>query len=496
MDRIYLCIDLKSFYASVECVERGLDPLTTNLVVADESRTEKTICLAVSPSLKSYGISSRARLFEVNQRVNDINAQRKAKAPGRAFSGSSYDDNELKACDSLKLDFIKATPRMAFYLDYSAKIHDIYLEYIAAEDIHVYSIDEVFMDITDYLCAHDITAEELAMRIILDVVYTSGITATAGIGTNMYLSKIAMDIHAKKIPPDKNGVRIARLDEMSYREHLWAHRPLTDFWRVGRGYAKKLEALGLYTMGDIARFSLENEERLYKLFGINAELLIDHAWGWEPCKMSDVKNYKPSSSGLASGQVLQYPYTFEKAKLIVWEMADRMALDLMEKGLVTDQVTLTVGYDAQNLTDPNRAQNYKGEIKEDFYGRKIPKHSHSTINLSEYTSSSKKLVEAVVKLYEKIANRDLLIRKITVGANRLLPEGEASKKPEQLSLLTDCGQLGEKQEKKESEKERRTQKALLEIQRKYGKNAAIKAVNLREEATAIQRNKQIGGHKA
>ena len=401
-NRIYLAIDLKSFYASVECLERGLDPMTTNLVVADESRTEKTICLAVSPSLKSYGIPGRPRLFEVVQKIKEVNAARQRNAPGRRFAGSSSDYNELKIHPDLAVDYIVAPPQMARYMEISTQIYDIYMKYIAPEDIHVYSIDEVFMDVTNYLNTYRLSARELAMKIILDVLLTAGITATAGIGTNLYLCKVAMDIEAKHISPDKNGVRIAELDEMSYRRKLWSHRPLTDFWRVGKGYANKLEQNGIFTMGDVARCSIGkpneyyNEDLLYKLFGVNAELLIDHAWGWEPCTIADIKAYKPESNSIGSGQVLQYPYDFEKAKLVVKKMTDALVLDLVEKGLVTNQLTLTVGYDIENLTDQNRRKKYHGEVKTDRYGRKIPKHAHGTANLEGYSSSTKQIMAAML----------------------------------------------------------------------------------------------------
>ena len=388
--KTYIAIDLKSFYASVECRERSRDPLTTNLVVADPSRTEKTICLAVSPSLKKYGLSGRARLFEVIQKVNAANNIRKLKAPNHVFSGSSDDSTELQKNPSLKIDYIIAPPRMARYMEYSTKIYNIYLKYIAPEDIHIYSIDEVFIDVTHYLSTYNMTARELAMTMIQDILDTTGITATAGIGTNMYLCKIAMDIVAKHIEPDKNGVRIAELDEMSYRRLLWNHRPITDFWRVGRGYSKKLEKIGLYTMGDIARCSIGkptdyySEELLYKLFGINAELLIDHAWGYEPCTMEDVKAYKPETNSISSGQVLHCPYEFDKARLVVKEMTDLMVLDLVDKGLVTNQIVLTIGYDIENITDKNRSQSYKGTVTTNYYGKKVPKPAHGTTNcLSE-----------------------------------------------------------------------------------------------------------------
>lgn len=423
--KTYIAIDLKSFYASVECRERSRDPLTTNLVVADPSRTEKTICLAVSPSLKKYGLSGRARLFEVIQKVNAANNIRKLKAPNHVFSGSSDDSTELQKNPSLKIDYIIAPPRMARYMEYSTKIYNIYLKYIAPEDIHIYSIDEVFIDVTHYLSTYNMTARTLAMTMIQDILDTTGITATAGIGTNMYLCKIAMDIVAKHIEPDKNSVRIAELDEMSYRRLLWNHKPLTDFWRVGRGYSKKLEKIGLYTMGDIARCSIGkstdyyNEELLYKLFGINAELLIDHAWGYEPCTMEDVKAYKPETNSISSGQVLHCPYEFDKARLVVKEMIDLMALDLVDKGLVTSQIVLTIGYDIENMTDKNRSQSYKGTVTTNYYGKKVPKPAHGTTNLPKRTSSTTLITNAVMELYDKIVNKKLLIRRINIVANKL-----------------------------------------------------------------------------
>lgn len=505
-ERIYLCIDLKSFYASVECVERGLDPMTTNLVVADASRTEKTICLAVSPSLKAYGIPGRARLFEVLQKVKEVNAQRKAKAPHRELTGSSSFDKELKESPELALDFIIAPPRMAYYMEYSTKIYNIYLKYVAPEDIHVYSIDEVFIDITSYLGTYHLTPHELAMQMIRDVLANTGITATAGIGTNMYLGKVAMDIVAKHIPADKDGVRIAELDERSYREKLWSHRPITDFWRVGRGYATKLESVGIYTMGDVARCSIGkptdyyNEDLLYKLFGINAELLIDHAWGWEPCTIAEVKAYKPETTSLGSGQVLQSPYTCEKAKLIVREMTDLLVLDLVSKRMVTNQMVLTIGYDTESLSRPEIARKYKGEIKSDHYGRKVPKHAHGTANLDSYTSSTRLITEAVMDLFDRIINPDLLVRRVNITAARLISEDEVESEPsfEQLDLFTDFTAVQEQreQEKAALERERRMQEAMLKIKGKFGKNAIVKGMNLQEGATTMERNRQIGGHKA
>ncbi len=498
--KVYIAIDLKSFYASVECIERGLDPMQTNLVVADKSRTEKTICLAVSPSLKAYGVPGRARLFEVVQKVREVNAGRKNRAPGRTLTGASSHDPELKANPSLALDYLVAPPQMALYMKRSTEIYNIYLKYVAPTDIHVYSIDEVFMDVTNYLATCRCTARELTMTIIQDVLKTTGITATAGIGTNLYLCKIAMDIEAKHIAPDQDGVRIAELDEQSYRRQLWTHRPLTDFWRVGKGYAKKLEANGLFTMGDVARCSIRDEERLYKLFGINAELLIDHAWGWEPCTIADIKAYKPESNSVGSGQVLQCPYPFEKAKLVVWEMTELLVLDLVRKGLVTDQLILTVGYDIDNLTDPNIANSYTGEVTIDRYGRKIPKAAHGTANLDRQSSSTKKIVEAVMTLFDRIMNPKLLVRRIYLTANHVVPECEAAGQPEteQLDLFTNYAAEQEKRQREAAdlEREKRMQHAMLQIQEKYGKNAILKGTNLQEGATTIQRNGQIGGHKA
>ena len=504
--KTYIAIDLKSFYASVECRERSRDPLTTNLVVADPSRAEKTICLAVSPSLKKYGLSGRARLFEVIQKVNAANNIRKLKAPNHVFSGSSDDSTELQKNPSLKIDYIIAPPRMARYMEYSTKIYNIYLKYIAPEDIHIYSIDEVFIDVTHYLSTYNMTARTLAMTMIQDILDTTGITATAGIGTNMYLCKIAMDIVAKHIEPDKNSVRIAELDEMSYRRLLWNHKPLTDFWRVGRGYSKKLEKIGLYTMGDIARCSIGkstdyyNEELLYKLFGINAELLIDHAWGYEPCTMEDVKAYKPETNSISSGQVLHCPYEFDKARLVVKEMIDLMALDLVDKGLVTSQIVLTIGYDIENMTDKNRSQSYKGTVTTNYYGKKVPKPAHGTTNLPKRTSSTTLITNAVMELYDKIVNKKLLIRRINIVANKLVDEHSVKNvnKYEQLDLFTDYEDLKKQREKEnaESEREKRMQNTILDIKKKFGKNAILKGMNLQEGATAKDRNNQIGGHKA
>lgn len=505
-NHIYIAIDLKSFYASVECVERGLDPLTTNLVVADPSRTEKTICLAVSPSLKAVGISGRARLFEVIQKIEEENVIRRSKAPGHSFAGSSYNDTKLKESPELSLDYITAPPRMAEYMKYSTRIYNIYLKYVAPEDIHVYSIDEVFMDVTHYLRPANLSAREFAMKIIQEVFKTIGITATAGIGTNLYLSKIVMDIVAKHIPADQDGMRIAELDEMTYRKMLWTHKPLTDFWRVGRGYAKKLEANGIVTMGDIARCSVGkkneyyNEDLLYKLFGINAELLIDHAWGWEPCTIADVKEYKPITNSFGSGQVLQCPYSYEKARLIVHEMTDLLVLDMVDKGLVTDQIVLTVGYDIENLSRQEIKKKYHGPIKTDHYGRQIPKHAHGTINLNCQTSSTKLIIDAVMELYVRIVDENLLVRRIYITANHVVNEAtvEKEKSYEQLDLFTDYAARQKEKEKEDTVllKEKKIQLAILDIKKKYGKNAILKGTNFEDGAMTIERNKQIGGHKA
>lgn len=504
--RIYIAIDLKSFYASVECKERELDPLTTNLVVADASRSEKTICLAVSPSLKEYGIPGRPRLFEVVQQIKEANAKRIRNAPGQKFIGKSNNAVELKNNQDLEIDFIAAPPQMAKYMEWSNKIYKVYLKYASSEDIHVYSIDEVFIDITSYLKASGLSAREYTKQIIQDVYQTTNITATAGIGTNLYLCKVAMDIMAKKVAPDKDGVRIAELNEMSYRQLLWNHRPLTDFWRVGKGYAKKLEENGLFTMGDVARCSLgkpneyHNEGLLYKLFGVNAELLIDHAWGWEPCTIPDVKAYKPENNSIGSGQVLHCPYTFEKARIIVMEMTDLLVLDLVDKGLVTDQMVLTVGYDIENLSDYKRMQEYKGEITIDYYGRKVPKHAHGTTNLSRKTSSTKLITEAVIELYDRIVNPKLLVRRVTLTANRVVDEKTVvfENAYEQLNLFTDYeSEIKRREEEKvQLEREKRMQQAVLSIKKRFGKNAILKGMNLQEGATTVDRNKQIGGHKA
>lgn len=504
-NRTYIAIDLKSFYASVECMERGLDPLTTNLVVADASRTEKTICLAVSPSLKAHGIPGRPRLFEVVQKIKEVNAKRLGKAIGSAFVGSSFSDTELKSSPNLAIEYIIAPPRMAYYIEYSTRIYNIYLKYIAPEDIHVYSIDEVFIDATNYLNTYNLSAYELATKMILDVLRTTGITATSGIGTNLYICKVAMDIWAKHIPTNDKGLKIAELDETSYRKLLWSHRPLTDFWRVGKGYAKKLEEQGLFTMGDIAKCSIGkandyyNEDLLYKLFGINAELLIDHAWGWEPCTIADIKAYKPSTNSISSGQVLHCAYTFDKAKLIVREMTDLMVLDMVDKRLVTDQLVLTVGYDIENLINPEIKKTYKGEIITDNYGRSVPKSARGTTNLDRQTSSTKLIIDAVLELYDRIVDKNLLIRRVSISANHVVDEATVQKNDnfEQLNLFTDYEDMKKKKEEEEAElmREKTIQTTILEIKKKFGKNAIIKGMNLEEGATTLERNKQIGGHK-
>ena len=505
-NRVYIAIDLKSFYASVECMERGLDPLTTNLVVADDTRTEKTICLAVSPSLKSYGISGRARLFEVVEQVRIVNAKRRYDNHGRPLKEASSDNRIVSSDPEVALGYVVAPPQMARYMEVSSQIYRIYLKYVAPEDIQVYSIDEVFIDGTDYLRTYRMTARELCMKMIQDVLHTTGITATAGIGTNLYLAKIAMDIVAKHIPADKDGVRIAELDEFSYREQLWSHRPLTDFWRVGKGYSKKLEQHGLYTMGDIARCSIGsetdyyNEDLLYKLFGVNAELLIDHAWGWEPCGMKEIKAYRPEERSISLGQVLKTPYVFEKGKLVVREMTDSLVLTLVDKQMVTDQMVLTVGYDVENLQDPEKRARYRGEIKHDPYGREIPKMAHGTINLNGYTSSTQKITEAVLELYDRIVDRDLTVRRMYVVANRIRDERLTEEKQisEQLDLFTNAETLEKEreEEKQRLKKERKQQETVLKIQKKFGKNAILKGMNFEEGATARERNGQIGGHKA
>lgn len=502
--RIYMAIDLKSFYASVECVERGLDPLQTNLVVADPSRTEKTICLAVSPALKAYGIPGRARLFEVIQKVGQVNAMRRLSAPNRTLTGKSCDARALADHPDWALDYIIAPPQMAHYIQQSTRIYNVYLKYVAPEDIHSYSIDEVFLDATAYLKLYGLTPKEFARKMILDILATTGITATAGIGTNLYLAKVAMDIRAKHIQPDENGVRIAALDEMRYRRLLWDHTPLTDFWRVGKGIAQKLETHNMFTMGDVARCSLGgpqdfyNEEMLYRLFGVNAELLIDHAWGWEPTTIADIKAYKPESSSLGSGQVLTAAYPYEKARLVVREMAEELILNLVDKGLVTDQIDLTIGYDTASLTTPGIR--YTGPVTTDHYGRKVPKHAHGTRHLGRRTQSAKVILDAAMALFDRIVNPALLVRRVNIVALHILVGQEELPVPEveQLDLFTDYAKLEQERlaEQARLERESRIQQAALSIKRKFGKNALVKGMDLQEDATAMTRNNQIGGHKA
>lgn len=503
MNKTYIAIDLKSFYASVECRERGLDPMTTHLVVADLSRTEKTICLAVSPALKAYGVPGRPRLFEVVQRVKAINRERQGKAPGGVLRGASWDDRTLQTDPELALDYIVAPPQMARYMACSGEIYNIYLHYVAPEDLHVYSIDEVFLDATSYLKLYQCSAHTLARRMIAHVFRETGITATAGIGPNLYLAKVAMDIYAKRIPPGKDGERIAQLDELSYRCLLWDHQPLTDFWRVGRNYAKTLQRNGLYTMGDVARCSIGgqgdayNEALLYRLFGVNAELLIDHAWGWEPCTIAQIKAYQPKSNSIGSGQVLQSPYPYEKARLIVREMTELLALDLVDKELITDRVVLTLGYDRENLTG---ASSYPGEVSKDFYGRAVPKHAHGTARLEQPTASTKEIMEAVMALFERITDPRLLVRRVYLTAEQVVPAGTGSRTApeEQLDLFTDHAALARQQAEKAAAlaQEQRLQRTMLEIKKRFGKNAILKGMNLLEGATTKERNGQVGGHRA
>lgn len=492
-EHVYIAIDLKSFYASVECVERGLNPITTNLVVADKSRTDKTVCLAVSPSLKEYGIPGRARLYQVVERVREVNIERKMKAPGKVFTGQSYDGVALKNNPDLELSYIVAPPRMAHYMKYSTDIVKVYLKYFSPDDMFIYSIDEVFIDVTHYLKTYKMTARELVTKVIQDVYETTGITATAGIGTNLYLCKIAMDIVAKHVQPNKNGVRIAGLDEMSYRKLLWNHRPLTDFWRVGRGYSKKLEQYGMYTMGDVARTSLKNEDLLYKLFGVNAELLIDHAWGWEPATIESVKKYEPSTNSISSGQVLHCAYTNHDAETIVKNMANMLSNDLVKKNLITSKIVLDVQYDVDNLIIPAIKNYYKGEITKDHYGRRVPKPAHGTINLDHRTSSAKQIIEAVTTLYRRITDESLLVRKLNITADNVIKDTGEKEEFEQIDMFTDYNEV-EKERKKEKA-EKRMQNAVINMQNKYGKNAILKGMDLLKESTTIERNGQIGGHK-
>ena len=491
MNRVYMCIDLKSFYASVECQERNLDPIKTNLVVADNSRTEKTICLAVSPSLKSYGIPGRARLFEVVQKVREINSKRKQENNNKKFKSKSYNNEEILNNKELELDYIVAVPRMKLYIEYSTKIYNVYLKYLSSDDIFVYSIDEVFCDITDYLKYYNMDAKDLVTKIIKDVYDTTGITATAGIGTNLYLAKVAMDIVAKHKEANEFGVRIAELDEFSYRKLLWSHKPLTDFWRLGKGYSKKLNSYGIHTMGDIARCSIENEDVLYRMFGINAEILIDHAWGYEPCTIKDIKNYKPVNNSLSSGQVLHEAYPYNKALIVVREMMEVLSLDLVEKHLVTDKIVLTVIYDVDNINSK-----YEGEITTDFYGRLIPKPAHGTETIDHYTQSSKLLTDAVDKLYKRIVDKNLLIRKLNIAVINLVKEDKVKNNIiyKQLDLFnSDNEEVITKEDEKE---EKNLQETIINLKKKYGKNTILKVVDLEEGATMIDRNNQIGGHKA
>ncbi len=492
--RTYLAIDLKSFYAGVECVELGLDPLRANLVVADESRTDKTICLAVSPSMKKYGLPGRARLFEVKQHIQKVNYERRRNAPKGRFTGKSCDRPELDANPSLEVDFIIAPPRMAHYIEYSTRIYKIYLNYVSSKDIHVYSIDEAFIDLTDYLPFYKTDAHELAVRIIRDVRSQTGITATGGIGTNLYLSKVAMDIVAKHINADKDGVRVAELDEMSYRRQMWEHQPLTDFWRVGHGTADRLKTIGIHTMGELARCSVRSEEILYKLFGVNAELLIDHSWGWEPCTIAQIKAYKPENRSISSGQVLSSPYEWAKARTVIQEMADNMLLELIEKRLVTDRITIVIGYDAQN----GRTGRYDGETSTDHYGRKVPKHSRGTTPLERPTSSRRVISKAVTDLFDRIANKNLLIRRLNLVCENIINEADVKENPVQGDLFADHEAVEKEREKaqKEAEKEMKMEQALLNIKKKYGKNSILRGFDYEEGATTIQRNQQIGGHKA
>lgn len=487
MDRIYMCIDLKSFFASVECVDRGLNPLDTNLVVADKSRTDKTVCLAITPSLKQYGLGGRARLYEVVAKVKEVNKDRKKNNDYKRFSGKSYIDSELKKNKELELDYIVAPPRLRTYMKYSTDIYNIYQKYISKDDILVYSIDEVFCDITTYIKLYKLTPEELVTKMIMDVYNTTGITATAGIGTNMFLAKIAMDISAKHMEANEYGVRLAYLDEQKYKETLWNHQPLTDFWSVGRGTVKRLNENGMYTMGDIARMSLENEDKLFRMFGVQAEFLIDHAWGYEPCTIKDAKSYRPKSSSLSRGQVLHVPYNSKDAKLITKEMMDSLVLDLVRGHLLTNQIALTINYDIRNINE-----GYEGEITTDFYGRKVPKYSHGTANLDHYTSSTKIITDKISKLYDEIVNKDLKIRKITVGVNDLIYADDSKKDLvlKQLDLFSD----GTKEEKEEKS-EKNVQDAIIKIQNKFGKNSILKGMNLEEKSTARRRNREVGGHK-
>ncbi len=486
--RYYAAIDLKSFYASVECIDRCLDPLTTNLVVADSERTEKTICLAVSPALKTLGIPGRARLFEVIQKVREANVIRLAKAiragmvlqgqNGRSFIAGSYDLTALNSDPALEITYIIAPPRMARYVEISAKIYAAYLKYIAPEDIHVYSIDEVFIDLTNYLAAYHMSAHDLTMTMIRDVLYETGITAAAGIGSNLYLAKIAMDIVAKRMKPDKDGVRVAELDEITYREQLWDHQPLTDFWRIGQGTARRLARRMITTMGELARVSTYDQEWFYKTFGVDAELLIDHAWGIEPTRMEDIKQYRPSTNSLCEGQVLTCPYPHEKARMIVQEMAESLTLQLAAKGVVTDSLTLDICYDRENISN-----GYQGETYTDPYGRRMPKPVHGGIRLNPPTNLGSRLIAEAVGIYDRMTDPHLLVRKITIGAGNLTEEHGMM----QLDMFTDI---------QRAEKEKRLQATVLDIKTRFGKNAVLRGISYVEGATMRQRNGQIGGHKA
>lgn len=505
-NRIYVAIDLKSFYASVECVDRGLDPLGVNLVVADASRTEKTICLAVSPSLKAFGVGGRARLFEVVTRVNEVNAMRRLAAPDRKLAGKSVVAKELELNPACEVDYIIAPPRMARYMEVSRQIFDIYLRYIAPEDMHIYSVDEMFADVTDYLKLYNMTARELTMKMIREVLSETGITATAGIGTNLFLCKIAMDIVAKHMPADKDGVRLAQLDEQEFRRTLWRHKPITDFWMIGPGIARRLEKLGIYTMGDIARCSIGdskdfyNEELLYKTFGVNAELIIDHAWGWEPCTIAAIKECKPENRSISTGQVLKEPYNFEKGRLIIKEMTDLLVLDLVEKGVVTDQMVLNIGYDIENLTIKERRDAYTGPVEHDHYGRPVPKPAHGSVNLGRFTSSAKLISEAVIGLYDSIVDRKLTVRRMNVVANHAILERDVVVREEfeQLDFFSDYDKISHERDDLEMflTREKNMQKAVISLKKRYGKNAVLKGMNLEEGATTIERNGQVGGHKA
>lgn len=498
MERIYACIDLKSFFASVECIDRGLDPLDTYLVVADEERTDKTICLAVTPSLKAYGIPGRVRLYDAKSKVREVNYNRRKCNGFKEFIGKTISDKDFKGDSLLELDFIKATPRMRLYMKYSTDIYNIYLKYISVDDILVYSIDEVFCDLTSYLSFYNMSAEELVIKILKDVYDTTGITATAGIGTNMYLAKIAMDVTAKKMDANEFGVRMAFLDEKKYKRDLWNHRPLTDFWRIGKGIAKKLEDNGMYTLGDVARMSINNEDLLYKLFGVNAELLIDHVWGYEPCTIDVAKRYVPSSSSISQGQVLHCPYDYNKTRLIVKEMTDNLVLDLVDKHLMTNQIVLTIGYDVENLTNSSIRCRYDGDIVKDMYGRSIPKHAHGTFNIDHYTSSTKVILDSVMELFDRIVNPILLVRRVNVVVCNVIDEKDVNNEvKEQLDLFSNYDEKKKRKDMLEHYEidEKTLQRTILGIKKRYGKNSILKGMNFEDGATSIDRNKSVGGHK-